>query len=179
MSALTIRRLIARFHRTLSHPALRIASLFFAVTWSVWLSGCDTAKLQDQFEEDAFSIPENYTETDQSGVVVQNDADDWRVAPAFSGKIIVDPIYPNPTSGGLVVVPFRVLEADPSVLGIFIRAVRSDGSTVPLGESFNIQTPGFHDIRINPANIGSLGLSRLFVVDNRGQLVSYGDILVR
>lgn len=141
--------------------------------------GCDTAKLQDQFEEDAFKVPANFTQTDQSGVILTYDPDDWRVAPAFSGKIIVDPVYPNPIAGGLVVVPFRVLEADPSVLGIFVRGVRSDGSTIPLGESFNIQTPGFHDIRINAANIGSVGLSRLFVVDNRGQLVSYGDLQIQ
>ncbi len=153
---------------------------FLAIVIAVLgVSQCDTARLQDEFEADAFSTPSGYTQTDQSGQVVSADDDDWRVAPAFSGKIIVDPIYPNPSPGGLVVVPFRVLEADPSVVGIFVRAVRSDGSTIPLGESFDIQTPGFHDIRINPSIIGSVGLSRLFVVDNRGQLVSYGDIQVQ
>lgn len=140
---------------------------------------CDTADLQREFLEDAQSAPSGFTQTDQNGGVLTTDEDDWRTAPVFVGRAIVDPAYPNPVSAGLVTVPFRILQFDELSGGVFVRAFDANGRLIPLGEMVETTGPGQYTITINPAQLGTTELHRLFVMDVFGELISYGDLDVR
>lgn len=140
---------------------------------------CDTGDLQREFVDDAQATPADFTRTNQNGGVVSTDADDWRTAPVFVGRITVDPAYPNPTTGGLVTVPFRILQFDELSGGVYVRAFDVNGRLIPLGESVETSGPGQYTITINPAQLGTVQLHRLFVMDVFGELISYGDLDVR
>lgn len=65
---------------------------------SVLLLSCSKSDDQRQFENEAWTTPENITKTDSHGNIEQTDPDDWRISPVYSGLIRVDnPAYPNPT----------------------------------------------------------------------------------
>ncbi len=143
------------------------------------LGACDTADLQREFLEAAQSPPSGFTQTDPNGGVINADEDDWRTAPVFVGRAIVDPVYPNPVSAGLVTVPFRILQFDELTGGVFVRAFDVNGRLIPLGEMVETTGPGQYTITINPAQLGTAELHRLFVMDVFGELISYGDLDVR
>ena len=143
------------------------------------LAGCDTADLQREFLDAAQSTPSGVTQTDQNGGVTATDPDDWRTSPLFVGRVIVDPAYPNPVAAGLVTVPFRILQFDELSGGVYLRAFDTSGRLISLGESVETSGPGQYTIPINPAQLTTKGLHRLFVMDVFGELISYGDLEVR
>lgn len=142
----------------------------------VLVPACDTADLQREFVDAAQAEPSGITRTDQNGGQLSEDADDWRTAPVYVGRVTIDPAYPNPVSAGLVTIPFRILQFDELSGGVYVRAFNADGRLVPLGESAGISGPGQYTVTINPAQLGPAGLHRLFVMDVFGELISYGDI---
>jgi len=140
--------------------------------------GCDSANEQKSFLEDAQAVPSGITSTDANGGVVSEDADDWRTAPVYVGRIVVDPAYPNPFSNGVVTVPFRILQFDEVVGGLFVRAFDTQGRLFSLGEVLDTSSPGLYTITINPAQLSTTGLHRLFIQDVFGEIVSYGDLMI-
>ena len=142
-------------------------------------AGCDTAEQQNQFEDDAFSTPSGFTRTDENGDIVSEDTDDWRTSPVYSTRVLIDPAFPNPVSPGeLVTIPVQVREFD-SVQG-GLELVSFDENRIPrrLGDIRDASDPGAHVFKFNPALLGVAGLVRVFIVDSRGGLVSYGDLLI-
>lgn len=155
-------------------PVRIIALLCLAV-----LASCDTADLQEDFLEEARQQPADITVTSPGGAVLEVDDDDWRTAPLFVGKVIVEPAFPNPVTSGLVTIPFRVFQFDDVRGGIFIRAFNGSGDLITLGESLDTSSPGVYTITINPAVLNTVGLHRIFVQDFLGEIVSYGDIQIQ
>lgn len=151
---------------------------FVAVAALLW-AGCDTAAQQESFLEDAQATPSGISRTDQNGGILDLDEDDWRTSPLFIGKVTVDPAYPNPVIGGIVTVPFRILQPNEVSGGVYIRSFDADGNVIALGEEVETSGPGLYVVTINPALLGPTGLHRLFVTDRFGDLISYGDLDVR
>jgi len=145
----------------------------------VVLARCDTADLQRDFVDAAEAPPGGFTRTDQNGGVVDADEDDWRTSPIYVGRITVEPAYPNPVTSGLVTIPFRILQFDEVSRGVYVRAFDADGSLIPLGETVDTSGPGLYTVTINPVQLGTAELHRVFLMDAFGELISYGDIDVR
>src|SRR5690606_4099136 len=137
------------------------------------------AAQQETFLDEAQAEPSGFTRTDQSGGIEALDGDDWRTSPLFTGRVIVDPAYPNPTNGGIVTLPFRILQPNEVAGGVYVRAFDADGNVIALGEQIETSGPGLYVVTINPALLGPTGLHRLFVTDVFGDLISYGDLDVR
>lgn len=141
--------------------------------------GCDTAEQQRDFEDEAFSTPSGYTSTDENGEIIAEDKDDWRTAPAYNSRILVDPAFPNPTApGDNVTVPVQVFEFN--AVGGALQLVSFDENRIPrrLDDTPDAGNPGAYVLRFSPAVLGVRGLIRLFILDSRGDLVSYGDVFI-
>ncbi len=144
----------------------------------VLLAGCDSTDSQDDFVKAAQSPPSGYTRTDASGQVVSEDTDDWRTAPFFVGKVVVNPAYPNPGGAATTVtVPIRILQFDDLSGGLLLRAEVDDRLRL-LDELIDTSSPGAYIMQFSAAQLGRAGLHRLYVLDEFGELVSYGDVLI-
>ncbi len=156
---------------------MRIHRIMLALTMITALGACDTGEDQDAFENRAFSEPVGFTQTSESGAVELQDEDDWRVSPAYHGRILIEPAFPNPVpSGGSVMIPVRIRFADSVQGGLEI--VTYDASEIPrrLDSIPNASEPGSYVFRFMPRVLGLRGLVRVFIIDTRGRLVSYGDL---
>ena len=142
-------------------------------------AACDSAKMQNTFEEAAFASPSGITETDENGEVVSTDTDDWRVSPAYMGRVHIDPAFPNPaTIGDNITVPVLVRQFDAVRGTLALVSYDSDRIARRLDEIRNASDPGAYVLSF-PARILRVdGLVRLYIVDNGGGLVSYGDVLI-
>lgn len=150
-----------------------VAFLLFAA------SGCDTAEQQKEFEDDAFSAPSGYTHTDEDGQILGNDEDDWRTAPAYSTRVLIDPAFPNPaTAGDFVTIPVQVREFDSILGGLEVISYDENGIPRRLDEIRDASDPGAYIFTFSPSLLGVRGLTRIFIVDSRGELVSYGDLFI-
>ncbi len=74
------------------------------------MTGCDSQEQQDEFVQDAGATPEGFARTDQTGLILDDDQNDWRVAPVYGGKVRFDPAYPNPVAASFVTIPVTILE---------------------------------------------------------------------
>ena len=93
--------------------------------------------------------------------------------------MLVDPAFPNPAPPGeFVTIPVQVREFN-SVQG-GLELVSNDQNGIPrrLDEIRDARDPGAYIFQFNPALLGVSGLIRVFIVDSRGGLVSYGDLLI-
>lgn len=150
----------------------------FLLFSSVLLVACDSTDSQDEFIEAATAPPSGVTTTDASGQVISEDTDDWRTSPFFVGKVVVNPAYPNPSQpGATVTVPIRVLQFDDISGGLLLRAEVGDDFRL-LDELIDASSPGAYIMQFSAAQLGEIGLHRLFVLDDFGEIVSYGDVLV-
>ena len=152
---------------------------FFVVPAMLAWAGCDTAEQQNEFEDQAFSAPSGFTRTDKNGEILSEDQDDWRTSPVYSTRVLVDPAFPNPVPPGqFVTIPVQVREFD-SVQG-GLELVGNDANGLPrrLDAIRDASDPGAYIFTFNPSLLGVPGLVRLFIVDSRGGLVSYGDLLI-
>lgn len=151
-----------------------VAGLFLVVLFA----GCDTANQQKTFIEEAEAEPSGFTATDANGGVTSEDSDDWRTSPVYVGRIVVDPAYPNPFTAGVVTIPFRVLQFNEVTGGMYVRAFDGQGRLFAIGEALDTSSPGLYTITINPAQLSTKGLHRLFLQDVFGEVVSYGDLMI-
>ena len=143
----------------------------------VWI-GCDNQDLQEDFEAQAFSTPEGFTRTNQSGEALSVDSDDWRTSPAYQADIEITPAFPNPpTAGDLITVPVRIRGTNTVRGSLNLVFFDSDRLSRRLDDIRSARDPGAYVFRFNPALIGRTGLVRVFILDSLGDLVSYGDIM--
>ncbi len=160
----------------------------------ILLSGCSRSQDQVDFEQQAYRTPQNYTETTPNGEVVRRDEDDWRIGPMFQGFVDVQvPPHPNPTRGepvrielivtgigtvnGLRAISYFDMFDERSMITHYIH----DRSPLEFGTLiFNIYPAEFDPGR-NYSNARSRndGLHRLFIYDNRWNLITYGDIKLK
>jgi hypothetical protein len=152
----------------------------------VMLHGCSTADdAQRKFEDEAFREPSGFTRTEPSGTVVEEDPDDWRVGPLFQGFVEISPAFPNPTTGELVTIEILVTGLQ-AVNGLEVTRLDNRGNFRLLYLDDRIPLPtGLSTITFDPllfADGGTIanarGLHRVFIFDNRRNLVSYGDIKI-
>ena len=146
---------------------------------------CTNNDAQNQFEAEAYRLPEGYTETDSQSNVVREDSDDWRISPIYAGLIsIFDPAFPNPvTYGTQFEITVRV-DAAPagSIMQLYYfnsvntKPTLIDPQTVSddyVDVVFRISTNQFGNATV------ARGLHRLLIFDGNQRIVSYGDLLIQ
>jgi len=142
-------------------------------------SGCDTAEEQNDFEGEAFSLPSGFTRTDKNGNILSEDTDDWRTAPVYLTRVLIDPAFPNPsTPGDFVNIPVRVLDFDSVQGGLELVSFDENGIPRRLDEIRDARDPGAYVFTFNPGLLGVQGLIRVYILDTLGNLVSYGDLFI-
>ena len=157
---------------------MRRTNSVLLVATCVCLWSCDATDSQDEFVKAATSTPSGFSATDASGQVTSEDTDDWRTAPFFVGKVVANPAYPNPaTAGGTITVPIRILQFDDISGGLALRTQVGEQFRL-LDELIDTSSPGAYIMQFNAQQIGEPGLHRLFILDNFGEIVSYGDVLI-
>lgn len=144
---------------------------------AVLATGCDSGALQDKFAEEASRPPSGYTVTDRNGAVTNEDPDDWRTSPVYTGKVRVEPAFPNPTTGESITVTVSILEFDGVRGGLYLRARQPNGNLLLL-DTVQDDAPGTYLLSFSPATIARSGLVRVFLFDSAGEIVSYGDVLI-
>ena len=148
---------------------------------------CSDNEEQQNFEQEAFnSVVENFTETSPDGDIINEDPDDWRISPFFSGLIRVEPAYPNPVlSSGRITIQIQV-SAIESMNGAQILTFDEQENLKTIALDTRIPLPtGFTEFRIDPiefTNTGvranAKGLHRIFIFDLNDNFLTYGDIKV-
>ena len=148
--------------------------------------GCQDNSSQEEFERRAFSTPENFTKTDANGNILINDPDDWEIGPLFQGLVEINAVpYANPSIGLRFNLEILVTGLE-AVSGLEIYA------RDPFGRPFIIYNDnrrplphGLVDIFIEPSWLApsrvyseAIGLNRIFIYDDRGSLITYGDLKV-
>ena len=150
------------------------------------ITACSQSDDQREFEQQAFSTPEGFTETKSNGEIVEGraDPDDWRVSPFYRGLIDVFPPYPNPVlTNERVTFEVSVAGID-AVDGFRVYAFYRGSSLFPLFPEFQRPLPpGLLSISLNPLDIAEIrenpqGLYRIIVLDAEGNVITYGDIRV-
>lgn len=147
------------------------------LTLIVGFGACDSGEEQDVFEDQAFSDPVGFTQTSENGSVESRDEDDWRISPTYQGRIIIEPAFPNPVpSGASVAIPVRIRFSDSVQGGLEVTTYDTNGIPRRLDRIPNAGDIGAYVFRFSPRVLGIKGLIRVFIVDTRGRLVSYGDL---
>ena len=142
------------------------------------MTACDSQQQQDEFVSSASDTPSGFVRTDSNGAIVDDDKDDWRIAPIYGGKVRLDPPYPNPATVDFVTIPVTILEFNSIQGGLSLRARDASGNLRTLDDILDSSVPGAYIFRFSPALLARTGLIRLFIFDRLGELVSYGDLMV-
>ena len=140
------------------------------------VAGCDQDDQQRTFADDARRVPAGFTETDNGGRVLSTDADDWRTAPLFAGRVALDPAFPNPSTAPGSSLTVSLLTFGAVSGGVQLRGIDASGNSVLLA-TLRETDPGTFLGPFNPLGLGA-GLRRVFLFDAGGQLISYGDVHV-
>lgn len=163
-----------------SIPALSVSFIF------IILISCNQNDEQRKFEEEVFSLPENITETNGNGEIVEGheDPNDWRIAPFFQGVVDVDIPFPNPLLTNqqlnLYVRPYYIDTINGLRIYVLsenqnLRLLREDPrSPLPPGPVyFSLKALEIAQIPANPQ-----GLYRIIIQDGQGAIISYGDVRI-
>jgi hypothetical protein len=164
--------------------------LFFA---GLLLVGCSKSNDQRDFENEANTTPQNFTETNNQGDVISADPDDWRVSPMYRGLISIgvgisdsQPPYPNPLSfnQNLTVNIYINNIETLNRIEIFTFEIPSElnGPFAPVN---NISSPTLETISLSGEFISgssggsqAAGLYRVLIYDGRQNLITYGDVKI-
>jgi hypothetical protein len=161
-------------------PTFSITLIFLLIV------SCNQNDEQRQFEREAVSLPENITETNENGSIVEGreDPDDWRIAPFFQGVVYVDPPFPNPMlSTDRININIQVTGVD-GVSGLNIVALFNENSFRPVYQDLRSPLPtGLTSISLSAADIAQFaenpeGLYRIIIEDRQGVIITYGDVRV-
>lgn len=152
----------------------------------ILLAGCGQSDDQREFEREAFAAPDNYTETTDDRQIISEDPDDWRVSPFYQGLIDVDPAYPNPVlttdQVSIDMLAYDDVVSNIEVISYFAEdnipitvIPKSDNVRIDLGTTISMQPS-----QMSRTNLTDdiKGLKRIIILDNDGNVISYGDIMV-
>lgn len=151
------------------------------------VAGCGQNRDQRDFENQAFRSPDGFTQTNANGQVVDEDPDDWRIAPFFQGLVEVRPAYPNPvqTTGQISIdVEVTGIESVSGLRVIVFHHIEEVIEPIFIDQRAPLP-PGLTVVPINPVELGrfnnvesALGLHRVIVTDGNENIITYGDIMV-
>lgn len=157
---------------------------YLLILMMIVLVSCGKNKKQNEFERSAFRDPEGYTETNVNGQILSIDSDDWRISPLFETYLTIDrPIFPNPVQPGKLTIDFLIESLDAiNGLDILIRTI--DGNLISIHRYLTSPLPpGLISISLDSSIFDTRydiyridGLTRLFIYDNRRNLITYGDL---
>lgn len=149
---------------------------------------CTQSDEQREFERQAISLPENFTETNENGKIVNEniDPDDWRTAPFYQGVVYVEPPppFPNPLlSNQRLNIQIQITGLD-AVSGLNVIVLYDENTPRLLYQYPNSPIPtGLTSISLDALNIARFqenpaGLYRILIEDNDGNIISYGDVKI-
>lgn len=153
------------------------------------LTNCGQNDDQREFEQQAFSLPDGITEADGSGEIINEDVDDWRIAPFYQGLISEIRVFPNPvTVSDQLTIEVNISGID-AVSGLTVALLLEDAVNsqfrILYSSLENPLPPGLTTVVINPVRLGRFdsiesarGLHRLILFDNQDNIISYGDVRV-
>lgn len=165
------------------NPLKLVLLLFASLTLFV---GCGQSDDQRRFEQQALQPANGFTRTTPDGEIIENDPDDWRVAPFFQGLVEISAAYPNPVlTNNLVTIEFFVTGIE-AVMGLEVVVRYNDGffRSVFINDTAPFP-PGLTLVQINPLELGrfgnaesAIGLHRVIFFDRNENIITYGDIMV-
>lgn len=148
---------------------------------------CNQNDEQRKFENEAISLPDNITETNENGAIVegQEDPDDWRIGPFFQGVVSLEPLpYPNPLlTNQRINLNIFVTGVD-GVAGLRVLVLYNENSIRPVYDVATSPLPtGLTSISLSPGDIARFddnpeGLYRIIIEDLNGVIITYGDIRI-
>ena len=155
--------------------------VLFAAALAGSSCGAFDNEAQEAFEFAAFqAVPDAFTETTASGEVVRSDPNDWRVGPAFVGRVqVLSPLYPNPASRSDRIV--LSMYTDGVVGGMALYTINARGDLLLLAERADATAPGIYELEAfgsEAAGGGASGLYRLVVLDGAQRVLTYGDVSI-
>lgn len=148
-------------------------------------SGCSENDAQREFEQEAFREPEGITKTDISGDIEEEDENDWRVAPMYSGIIRVQkPAFPNPVHSGQQIEIQLSISGIESVSSIEVMNRNENNNWQQLEFESDPET-GLLVFQIDPRWFtytdnyeNAIGLHRVFFFDSDDNVITYGDVKI-
>lgn len=149
---------------------------------------CSQSDAQREFENQAFSTPQNITETTSSGDLVDGgdtDPDDWRVGPDYRGLVEVGkPAYPNP----VLIDDFIFIELDfgfeSRIRGLRIFAFSDPNVNIQQIDEITRELSTIETLRISPSlfagstGVGLASVYRIVITDQNENVLTYGDVEV-
>lgn len=150
---------------------------------------CSQSDAQKEFENQAFRAPQNITETNSSGELVNGgdtDPDDWRIGPDYRGLIEVGkPAYPNP----VLIDDFIFIELDfgfeSRIRGLRIFAFSDPNVNIQQIDEITRELSTIETLRISPSlfagstGVGLATIYRIVITDQNENVLTYGDVEVR
>jgi hypothetical protein len=140
--------------------------------------GCSS---DDGFFERASMLPQGIVQTDADGRIVDRPASetDWEIAPNYRSVVFIEPAYPNPaTVADQIRIPVSVYIEGAVIGGLRVEFIQ-DQRFVELAVHPEVSAGGAYVLNFPAALFGAAGLYRVFIVDGRGAIVSYGDIRIQ
>ena len=158
----------------------KIQALVLLCSTLVWTSGCNSQSRQEEFEDQAFGeTPSGFVRTLDGEEILSEDSDDWRTAPVFETDVIIRPASPNPVAvSGFVSIFVSILRLPPGRLYAYTRNASGRLERLTPGGTISHSGNGFQEFRFSAGLLGERGLHRLFIFDEAGVLISYGDVMV-
>ncbi len=161
-----------------------LALIAFAVGASaVW--GCNSKADDLNRQEPDHASDGKINQTDADGNTVSADPNDWRLlSNTYGNDVVIRPVYPNPTRDGIVHFQLYLRQPDQVVLnGLFVQGFRGE-ERVTLFSDARVQDSPLRvealDMKYLAAGNSLANLRgkqvRLFFYDNRGILLTYGDV---
>lgn len=163
-----------------------ILLLYFLIFTGI---SCTESEEQQQFERQALQPPGGITAMDANGMPVEdgeNDPDDWRTAPEFSGLIGIEitPAYPNPVQFNSFLNLEINVQATEFVDGLYTYVIQNQGNPKLLRREDQTSTSKIYTYRIKidefaqNAGTGFGDYYRIIIRDRNGAIISYGDVLI-
>jgi len=152
----------------------------------VFTVSCSQSDEQREFEREAINLPEDITETNENGTIVngRTDPDDWRTAPFFQGIVFVDPPFPNPMlTTDRLNLNIQVTGLD-GVSGLRVLVLFNQNSIREVYQDLRAPLPtGLTSISLAAEEIARFGenprgLYRIIIEDRNAAIISYGDVRI-